>query len=126
MKILASVALLTCCMAACKNEETRASGSAPAVATKEDVEAKPAVVPAEGQSFVDGMRALCNPVLDSSEKDPPRRQAQLAAWLRQNVTNVEVRALMSSMAEINPADRDVTMREAVERAGLDRCPTLDD
>ena len=74
-----------------------------------------------GQSFTDGMKALCNPEIDRAAS-PSERQMKTASWVKEHVSNPEVILLFQSMAELPPADREEAMDRAIAKAGLTKCP----
>lgn len=85
--------------------------------------AQPASAETGGQSFADGMKALCNPEVDQAA-DPSERQMKTASWIKDHVTNPEVVELFQSIAERPPADREAAMAQAMAKAGLTSCPII--
>jgi predicted small lipoprotein YifL len=74
-----------------------------------------------GQSFADGMKALCNPEIDKAAP-ASERQMKMASWIKDNVSNPEVIQLFQSMGELPPAEREAAMDQAIAKAGLTSCP----
>lgn len=104
--------------------ETPSAETAQPAETGQPAETTPpasAEAPAGGQSFADGMKALCDPQVDS-KANPAERQMQMASWIKEHVTNREVVALFESMGELSPADREAAMDQAIAKAGLTSCP----
>ena len=74
--------------------------------------AQPPSAESGGQSFADGMKALCNPEIDKTAP-PSEKQMKIAAWIKEHVSNPEVVQLFQSLGELPPAEREAAMDRAI-------------
>ena len=121
-----SVVVLLLLAAACgKSEEPAPRASEPAS------ESAPASTSADpqrdaassaGQSFQEGMQALCNSIdaVPASE-DPAQHQRQLARWLDTHVTNAQVREVFALIGDMPASQRPGMLSAAAAKAGLQSC-----
>jgi hypothetical protein len=76
----------------------------------------------EGQSFHDGMVALCESYAKAPKSDDPAEsQKLLHGWLEENVTNEKVREVFTMVGEMPPSQRAGMMRAAAAKVGITKC-----
>lgn len=123
--------LILCTSFACSTEsepkkevkrEVHAQAALGGDKASEDTSAPKTEEPAEGQSFHDGMLALC----ESYEKapkseDPAESQKLLHAWLGEHVTNEEVREVFTLVGQMPPKQRGGMLRAAAAKVGITEC-----
>lgn len=84
--------------------------------------APPPVEAPGGQTFREGMLALC----ESFEKAPKSEDAAesqklLHTWLAENVTNEKVREVFALVGEMPPSQRGGMLRAAAAKVGIQSC-----
>lgn len=81
-----------------------------------------------GQSFRDGVVAICGAGETEAARaaHPAERARVVAEQMRAGVTNPDARALVDRLDRLSMIDRASALREAVARAGVDRCPLLEE
>ena len=88
-----------------------------------------------GQSFEEGMLAICQSPLEVEREaseaapsrlvaavQPPARATAAGNWISHHVTNAEARELFAALAPLPPDQKARRAREAAARAGIARCP----
>lgn len=76
------------------------------------------------QSFAEGMEWLCErydecrPCLHG---EPSEKQAALATWFREKVTNPEAVSVLDQLVELSPDEKAPFLIAAAQRAGLETC-----
>jgi RNA processing factor Prp31 len=128
MRWLLSLSLL-CTSFACSPEPAEKKEVKREVHAQAAVETKAAAapeakeeVPEGGQTFREGMAALC----ESYEKapksdDPAESQKLLHAWLGEHVTNEKVREVFTLVGEMPPSQRGGMLRAAAAKVGITEC-----
>ena len=75
--------------------------------------------------FTADMKMICSAASGRDDVPPNMRRVAAFRHIAENIKTPEAARLMQQVIQVAPAEKAAVMREALAKAGLKRCPTLD-